>query len=394
MRMTLGSTAAGAAIVVFSVIFAVVAMPVLVFHPTPSDIAEPYTALQLQGRSVYESDGCFYCHSQFIRPQDWNQPGVPDSNGRVAQAGDYAYQQTLLLGQHRNGPDLSQEGGVHPDDWQLAHFYDPRFVNPKSLMPQFSFLWTTNSDGSLKATPDLTALIAYVQNLGGKLADERYAEQLSQKQLFKNAITAAPNPQIQQLYGVQDSGGQWGDTNQKALLSVVPQKFWDLLDPVPPDDRSLIDGKTIFVTNCIGCHGVRGNGVGPADQFLNPYAYNFTSAANMQSGLSTSPGSLYEHILYGIKGTAMQPFGQDLTVQNIWDVVNYLYTIPAQYSRSSQSLDTLQPTENDFIQWAPSKEMADLLKVPEANSSTGTISTTTPTPTAYRENDYSIHLIG
>jgi cytochrome c oxidase cbb3-type subunit 2 len=381
MRMTLGSTAVGAAIVVFSVIFVVVAMPVLVFHPRPSDIAEPYTAAQLHGRYVYMQNGCFYCHSQFIRPQDWNQPGVEDSNGRVAQAGDYAYQQTAMLGQHRNGPDLSEEGGIHPDDWHLAHFYNPRFVNPKSIMPEFSYLWTTNSDGSVTPTTDLLDLIAYVQNLGGKLADERYAEQLSQKQLFENAIIAPPNPQIQAIYGVKDPGAQFGDTNQKALLSVVPQKFWDLLDPVPADDRSLIDGKTIFVTNCIGCHGIRGNGQGPADQFLNPYAYNFTDANNMAHGLSTSPGSLYEHILYGIKGTAMQPFGQDLTVQNIWDVVNFLYTIP-----NGGLTDPSGPHMTQFIQWSPSAELLDLLKVPQVSPASGTTSLATPGPAAYREN--------
>lgn len=375
MRMTLGSTTVGAAIVVFSVIFIVVALPVLVFHPKPSDIAEPYTTAQLHGRQVYMANGCFYCHSQFIRPQDWNQPGVEDSNGRVAQAGDYAYQQTLMLGQHRNGPDLSEEGGVHPDDWHLAHFYDPRFVNPKSIMPQFSYLYDTQPDGTVKPTSDLLDLIAYVQNLGGKLGDERYSEQESQKALFANAILAKPNPAIP-----GDHGGQWGDTNQKALISVVPQKFWDLLNPVPADDRSLIDGKTVFVTNCIGCHGIKGDGQGPASiGFLNPYAYSFRDKQNMTNGLSTSPGSLYHHILYGIKGTAMQPFGQDLTVQNIWDVVNFLYTIP------NGGLDTATPTMNQFIQWQASPEMLQLISVPQVTPTQGTAELFLPPPVALRD---------
>jgi len=376
MRMTLGSTAVGAAIVVFSVIFVVVAMPVLVFHPTPSDIAEPYTASQLAGRQIYEANGCFYCHSQYIRPQDWNQPGVTDSGGRVAQSGDYAYQQTLMLGQHRNGPDLSQEGGVHPDDWHLAHFYNPRFVNPKSIMPQFSYLFDTNQDGSVTPTQDLKNLIAYMQNLGGKLGDARYNEQLSQKALFKNAIVAPPNPNIK-----GDSGGQWGDTNQKALISVVPQKFWTLLDPVPVDDRSLIDGKTIYVTNCIGCHGVAGNGQGPAGAFLNPYAYNFNSSDNMTHGISTSPGSLYEHILVGIKGSAMPAFGQDLTVENIWDVVNFLYTIP------NGGLKTANPTMSQFIQWEPSAELLTLSNTPQVGSTSGSADLLMNQPIAYRQRD-------
>lgn len=387
MRMTLGSAAAGAAIVVFSVIFIVVAMPVLVFHPVPSDIARPYTALELQGRQVYEANGCFYCHSQYIRPQDWNQPGVTDSNGRVAQAGDYAYQQTVMLGQHRNGPDLSQEGGVHPDDWQYAHFFNPRFTSPKSIMPEFSFLWNNvldsngNPTGDVTPSPDLKALVAYVQSLGGKLADERYAEQVSQKALFANAIAAAANPNVP-----GDRPGQFSDTNQKALLSVVPQKFWTLLNPVPADQRSLIDGKTIYVTNCIGCHGVSGNGEGPAAQyFLNPFAYNFTDAKNMTNGLSTAPGSLYEHILFGIKGTAMPAFGQDLTVQNIWDLTNFLYTIP------NGSLTASEPTMNMFIQWRPTPELVQMANAPLVTPGQGSSDIHTTPPIAVRTRDRAGH---
>ena len=40
------------------------------------------------------------------------------------------------------GPDLSQEAGWHPDDWQRAHFYDPRFVDPLSLMPSMKSLFS------------------------------------------------------------------------------------------------------------------------------------------------------------------------------------------------------------------------------------------------------------
>ncbi|HBD10316.1 MAG TPA: cytochrome-c oxidase, partial [Syntrophobacteraceae bacterium] len=40
--------------------------------------------------------------------------------------------------------DLSQEGGEHPDDWHLAHFINPRFVRPESIMPSWEFLGTTD----------------------------------------------------------------------------------------------------------------------------------------------------------------------------------------------------------------------------------------------------------
>ena len=35
---------------------------------------------------------------------------------------------------------VTAEGGEHPDDWHLAHFLNPRWTRPLSLMPRFEFL--------------------------------------------------------------------------------------------------------------------------------------------------------------------------------------------------------------------------------------------------------------
>ena len=63
---------------------------------------------------------------------------------KVSQPGDFygSDQSPNLLGTERTGPDLSQESGWHPDDWQRAHFYDPRFVDPLSLMPPMKSLFS------------------------------------------------------------------------------------------------------------------------------------------------------------------------------------------------------------------------------------------------------------
>jgi len=63
---------------------------------------------------------------------------------KISQPGDFfgSDQSPNLLGTERTGPDLSQEAGWHPDDWQRAHFYDPRFVDPLSLMPPMKSLFS------------------------------------------------------------------------------------------------------------------------------------------------------------------------------------------------------------------------------------------------------------
>ena len=100
---------------------------------------------------VYVQNGCTYCHTQFVRNIDWGLGAE-----RIAQSGDYVQDQPHLLGTERTGPDLSQEGGEHPDDWHLAHFTNPRYVRPESIMPNWEFLGIEN----------IRALIAYKQSLG------------------------------------------------------------------------------------------------------------------------------------------------------------------------------------------------------------------------------------
>ncbi len=86
---------------------------------------------------------------------------------RIAQAGDYVADRPILLGSIRTGPDLSQAGGEHPDDWHITHFINPRYTRPNSIMPPWEFL------GKEK----IETLTRYVQGLGFKMADRRMQRQ-------------------------------------------------------------------------------------------------------------------------------------------------------------------------------------------------------------------------
>ena len=90
---------------------------------SPPPGLKPYTAIQAEGRKVYVSEGCVYCHSQ--QPRDAKQ--APDAKrgwGRVSVAGDYYYDSPHLLGTMRTGPDLFNIAARQPSkDWQLGHLY-------------------------------------------------------------------------------------------------------------------------------------------------------------------------------------------------------------------------------------------------------------------------------
>lgn len=108
----------------------------------PGPGVEPLTALEAEGRDVYVANGCSYCHTQQVRPLAEDRVF-----GRPISAGDLAYQTPELLGSERNGPDLSNIGNRQPSKvWQYMHLYDPRSVQPLSIMPDFSFLFRVASE--------------------------------------------------------------------------------------------------------------------------------------------------------------------------------------------------------------------------------------------------------
>lgn len=288
MKMTPLAVVVGSVLILMSVVFVVVILP---FANTskiqPSDIFRTRTELEAAGRKLYIANGCVYCHTQSIRTIDWGLGAE-----RIAQAGDYIVDQPILLGSQRTGPDLSQEGGEHPDDWHHAHFSNPRFTRPSSLMPAFQFLGENN----------LKKLTAYVQSLGFKAADSRVARQAHWKAQSVQAYEAGP------------------DANVKWLSEHIPQGWRDLPNPYPTTQAGLARGQVIFQDFCLGCHGPVGDGMGPAQPWIYPPPLNFTILKNRE----ISGGILYYQIMNGITGTAMPYFKRELESEKIWDVGNFV----------------------------------------------------------------------
>ncbi len=97
----------------------------------------PYTPLELAGRDIYVSEGCYNCHSQMIRTL------VPDvmRYGDYSHLGESIYDYPHQWGSKRTGPDLAREGGLRSDDWHYLHMLDPRSVSPGSTMPNYPWLF-------------------------------------------------------------------------------------------------------------------------------------------------------------------------------------------------------------------------------------------------------------
>ncbi len=102
----------------------------------------PYTPLELAGRDLYVSNGCYLCHSQMIRTL------VPDvlRYGDYSRLGESIYDHPFQWGSKRNGPDLARVGGKYPDVWHLRHLEDPRSISADSNMPNYRWLLTDMLD--------------------------------------------------------------------------------------------------------------------------------------------------------------------------------------------------------------------------------------------------------
>jgi cytochrome c oxidase cbb3-type subunit II len=116
------------------------------------------------GRKIYVGEGCWHCHSQFIRPVSNEERRW----GPVSHSWEYQneLQRPVMFGTRRVGPDLCREGGRRSNDWHAVHFFKPTNVSEDSPMPDYPWLFAGGPD---KPTIRGLSLITYVQWLGSWL---------------------------------------------------------------------------------------------------------------------------------------------------------------------------------------------------------------------------------
>jgi len=281
----------GVLMVFWASAFIVVILPAMTMDEKPSENWRPWTSQEEAGHRLYVANGCSYCHSLFVRVTDWDLGAE-----RIAERGDYVAQRPAILGTERTGPDLSQAGGEHPDDWHVAHFTNPRYTRPLSLMPSWEFLGNEN----------ILALTAFVQGQSGKNADLRMARQMEWNRPATEAYKAGSAQNIQWLH------------------DQIPPVWRPMPNPYPATDAALERGKKIYQGFCINCHGPVGDGQGPAARYLTPPPLNFTELPKHLVEGRYIGGIFYYQIMNGITGTAMPYFKRELESEKIWDVSNYI----------------------------------------------------------------------
>ena len=89
------------------------------------------------------------------------------------------------------------------------------------------------------------------------------------------------------------------------------------MNPVPFSEESLARGKEVYDDKCVACHGDHREGLKAEDTGLSK------NTPNLQQRLAThSEGDFFWKIQAGRND--MPAFKDELTEQEIWDVINYL----------------------------------------------------------------------
>jgi cytochrome c oxidase cbb3-type subunit I/II len=274
----------------------------------------PYPELVARGRRIYIREGCWYCHSMYVRPV----AGEQRRWGPVSQVGEYAYDIPHTFGTRRIGPDITREGGKHGDDWHRAHFFDARLMVPESIMPKFPWLYKKYEKKEEAK-----------QQEGGQAG-----EALDHQHVLPVESNYVPNADGEALIAfVQFLGtqrGKWRDN--------FPSQIIETGSATIQTAGSLEHGKAVYGLRCAGCHGEKGDGKGPAARFfVKAKPRDFT--AGSYKFRSTPTGSLpldsdiYRTITMGVMGTAMPPW-YELPEEDRWDVVQYVKTFSDEFKES------------------------------------------------------------
>jgi cytochrome c oxidase cbb3-type subunit 2 len=289
--------------------------------------ATDYSELQALGRRVYIREGCWYCHSQYVRPVT----GETRRWGPVTQSGEYAYDLPHLFSTRRIGPDLSRVGLKYSDEWHLAHFWDPRMVVPDSIMPPFAGLFdgpypeigiVDDAEGnrSLARNPVTEQIFDFEQgepylltpNAEGLLfipERNRYPvihtpnDEYTGERVTLVVITRELQGLIAYVQKLGVDRGKWRDRFEPQLIDASQIT-------IPRSAEWIAHGEAVYRRRCLGCHGAEGDGNGPAATFMyatRPRDFNFGlfKFRVTESGALPTDGDLMRTITRGVRGTAM-----------------------------------------------------------------------------------------
>ena len=135
---------------------------------------------------------------------------------------------------------------------------------------------------------------------------------------------------------------QEGSTNS---VWVAPTRAARKENPVPADEKSMAQGKGLYVAGCMPCHGATGRGDGPAAATLE------RNGVHVHPGNLSDPkiweqtdGAIFWKLTEG--KTPMPAWRETLSEEQRWSVINYIRILapkPASNPAPTNRPATAQP---------------------------------------------------
>jgi len=144
----------------------------------------PPSGEAVQGSRVYQDLGCFFCHTQQVRREGYGSDIARNWGDRQSVSRDYIYDDRVMLGTMRTGPDLRNVGARRTDrNWHYVHLYDPRITSELedgsySNMPPHPFLFEERRIVGERSTEALVLPGDYAPPVGYEIVPTPRAEAL------------------------------------------------------------------------------------------------------------------------------------------------------------------------------------------------------------------------
>lgn len=111
--------------------------------------------------------------------------------------------------------------------------------------------------------------------------------------------------------------------------------------PMPEATEQFVEqGRQTYIKRCSFCHGLLGDGNGPAADYLDPRPRDFTLGTykfrTTLSGELPTDNDMFRTVSRGLPGTAMQAFDSDiikngLSEEERWQVISYIQTFAIEF---------------------------------------------------------------
>jgi mono/diheme cytochrome c family protein len=108
---------------------------------------------------------------------------------------------------------------------------------------------------------------------------------------------------------------------------VAPARAAKKKNPIEANEASFAKGKTVYLQECLSCHGPTGKGDGPAVKDLEKKP----EALTLPKTLNQTDGALFWKITGGRK--PMASYENTLSEEDRWHVINYMRSLASKENK-------------------------------------------------------------